>query len=136
MSVMAMVLSDFQNLNTTKILKMSLLHDLSESIIGDHILGDITNKKKLENITMKKIIKKLPGNTKNEYLSLWLEYQTNKTNEAILLHEIDKFEMAFQAKIYSTNIKNVKQFYNTSKSIIKNKQLKMLFTKLISEQKL
>ncbi len=136
MSVMAMVLSDFQNLNTTKILKMSLLHDLSESIIGDHIPGDITNKKKLENITMKKIIKKLPDNTKNEYLSLWLEYQTNKTNEAVLLHEIDKFEMAFQAKIYSTNIKNVKQFYNTSKSIIKNKQLKMLFTKLISEQKL
>ena len=46
MSVMAMVLSDTKDLNTEKILKMSILHDWAESKIGDFMPDEITNEKK------------------------------------------------------------------------------------------
>ena len=35
MSVMAMIFSDIQKLDTLKVLKMSLLHDIAESYTGD-----------------------------------------------------------------------------------------------------
>ena len=46
MTVMAMVLSDIKNLNTEKIIKMSILHDWAESKIGDFIPGEITIEEK------------------------------------------------------------------------------------------
>ena len=45
---MAMVLSDTKDLNTEKILKMSILHDWAESKIGDFMPDEITNEKKTE----------------------------------------------------------------------------------------
>jgi 5'-deoxynucleotidase YfbR-like HD superfamily hydrolase len=36
----------------------------------------------------------------NEILSLWLEYEEGITKEAILAHQLDKFEMITQAGIY------------------------------------
>ena len=46
MSVIAMVLSDLQNLDTTKVLKMGLMHDLAESITGDLTTNEISKKEK------------------------------------------------------------------------------------------
>ena len=48
MSVMAMVMSDMKNLNTEKIIKMSILHDWAESKIGDFMPDEITDEKKTE----------------------------------------------------------------------------------------
>ena len=41
MTVMAMIMSDIKNLNTEKIIKMSLLHDWAESKIGDFMPDEI-----------------------------------------------------------------------------------------------
>ncbi len=51
MAVIGMVISDLENYNTEKILKMILLHDLAESKIGDYTPGKISHveKKELEN---------------------------------------------------------------------------------------
>ncbi len=56
-AIMAMVLSDSQKLNTEKILKMALLHDLAESITGDFMPDEISkeNKKISEEEVMKEI---------------------------------------------------------------------------------
>ena len=43
MSVMAMIMSDMKNLNTEKIIKMSILHDWAESKIGDFMPDEITD---------------------------------------------------------------------------------------------
>ena len=48
MAVMGMVLSDLENYDSEKILKMILLHDLAESEIGDYTPGQITSEKKKE----------------------------------------------------------------------------------------
>ena len=61
-TAMSMVLSDLEGLNTEKIIKMALLHDLAESIIGDITPNTITNNEKIlkENQAMKQILKNLP----------------------------------------------------------------------------
>ena len=40
----AMIISDLVGLNTEKVMKMMLIHDLPEGIIGDVIPGENTNK--------------------------------------------------------------------------------------------
>ena len=48
MSVMAMVLSDLKNMNSEKVIKMSILHDWAESKIGDFMPDQIEHDKKSE----------------------------------------------------------------------------------------
>jgi len=66
-AVMSMILSDLQGLNSEKIIKMALLHDLAESIIGDITPDHITKNEKnsKENLVMKQILKNLPSKITN-----------------------------------------------------------------------
>ena len=136
MTVIAMVLADLQKLDTHKVLKMSLLHDIAESIIGDFTPDDIqkNDKNKIENETIKKILNNLPADLENEYTSIWNEYVENSTKEAILVHEVDKLEMVIQATEYMNDgIKKEKleQFFNSAKSQINSKYVKELLDKLL-----
>ena len=102
MAIMGMIISDIENYNSEKILKIILLHDLAESEIGDFIPGEISieEKNKLENNAFSKIIKTLPDNVKTQYETLWNDYQKNESSEAKIVHQLDRLEMALQAKIY------------------------------------
>jgi putative hydrolases of HD superfamily len=127
-AVMAMVLSDSNKLDTEKIIKMALLHDLAESITGDFMPEEISkeNKKIAEHDAMKEILSKLPINLAAGYNRVWQEYIQAETKESILLHEIDKLEMAIQAAKYSSEgFSNEKlgAFIDSAKKEIKSKEL-------------
>ena len=72
-STMSMILSDLEELNTEKIMKMALLHDLAESVIGDIIPNTITNDEKIlkETQAMKQILKNLPDKITGSYHEIW-----------------------------------------------------------------
>jgi putative hydrolase of HD superfamily len=134
-----MIISDLKNLNSEKILKMALLHDLAESLIGDLTPEQIDkeSKKKLENNTFRTIIKNLPEQIKSKYLEIWLEYQENVSPEAKLIHQIDKLEMALQAKIYQKNgydKEKLESFFESAKKEIDDPQLKELFIQIINDE--
>ena len=76
-TAMSMVLSDLEGLNTEKIIKMALLHDLAESVIGDITPGSMKNDDKItkENHAMKKILMNLPSEIRKSYFKIWDEYQ-------------------------------------------------------------
>ena len=104
MAIIGMMISDLENLNFEKILKMVLLHDLAESKVGD-IVPDkmsIQEKQKLENSAFEKIVKTLPESLMTKYTEIWKEYQENDSIESQIVHQIDKLEMALQAKIYQS----------------------------------
>ena len=127
-ALMAMIFSDTHNLDTEKILKMALLHDLAESITGDFMPGEISqeNKRTSENEAMKEILSKLPENIAFKYQNIWDEYTKADTPESILLHDVDKLEMAIQAMKYSSEgFSNEKlgQFIDSAKKEIKTKEL-------------
>ena len=102
MSVMAMILSDLKNLDSEKIIKMTILHDWAESKIGDFMPEEIGYDKKseLETYAMMEILETLPAQIKAQYETLWNEFLVRETTEARLVHELDKLEMALQGKIY------------------------------------
>ena len=127
-ALMAMVFSDARNLDTEKILKMALLHDLAESVTGDFMPEEISkeNKETAENEAIKEILAKLPEDIANRYSDIWNEYTQANTKESVLLHEIDKFEMAIQAVKYSSEgFSNEKLglFIDSAKKEIKSKEL-------------
>ena len=106
MSVMSMVLADMKSLNSEKVIKMSILHDWAESKIGDFMPDEIGHDKKseLENYAMTEILGLLPQKIQSDYQDMWNEFLVRGTPEARLVHELDKLEMALQAKIYETDI--------------------------------
>ena len=135
-SVMSMILADLEGLNSEKIIKMALLHDLAESIIGDITPGSMKNDDKItkENQAMKKILLNLPSKIRKSYLEIWDDYQNNSSQESNLLHDIDKLEMAFQAKFYQEKgipKEKLATFYETVKIGIKNKNLRDILSNII-----
>ena len=138
MAIMAMIISDLENYDSEKILKMTLLHDLAESKIGDITPEQMTpeNKMKIENDAFNKIIDQLPEIVKSQYLEIWKEYQNNNSKESLFVHQIDKLEMALQAKIYQKDgktIEDIEPFLESAKRSITDKKLKEIFTKIIEE---
>jgi putative hydrolase of HD superfamily len=139
MSIMAMIISDLENYDSEKILKMVLLHDLAESKIGDFTPGQISKdeKEKIENQAFREIIEKLPNSIKLEYAEIWKEYQNQISVESQFVHQIDRLEMALQAKMYEksgSSKENIATFLQTAKSDITHPKLKELFTKIVEDQ--
>ena len=135
-SIMSMILADLEGLNTEKIIRMALLHDLAESVIGDLTPDNIKNDDKItkENKAMKIILTNLPSKIKKSYLEIWDDYQNNSSQESNLLHDIDKLEMAFQAKFYQKKgipKEKLATFYETAKIGIKNKNLRNILSNII-----
>ncbi len=138
MAVMGMVISDLQNYNSEKILKMILLHDLAESKIGDYTPKQLSKEKKneLENSAFHEIIKNLPDLIKSQYLQIWQEYQENNSPESKIVHQIDRLEMALQAKIYEKEgypQEKLESFFESAKTGITDPKLKQLYTKIIED---
>jgi len=135
MTVMSMVLANEKNVNAEKIMKMSLLHDLAESKIGDLTPEEISKDEKtiLENSSMKEILSQLPSNLFEEYQKIWNEFQEKKSKESLLLHEIDKLEMAFQAKKYlnESNKEKVQLFFDSAKNEINDETIIKLFKNIV-----
>ena len=135
MAIIAMIISDLKNCDSEKCLKMVLLHDLAESKIGDYTPEQISKKEKikLEDKTILEIIENLPKDTGVRYLDIWKEYQEQKTTESMLVHQIDRIEMALQAKIYyqdGYSQENLETFFESAKNEIFDSDLKELFTQI------
>jgi putative hydrolases of HD superfamily len=103
MATMAMLLSDMLGFDTHRVIKMVLMHDLAESIVGDYMPCDVTARQKVakEKEAMKFILSRLPKRVREEYEEIWLEYLHNTTEIAKFVHRIDKLEMALQANQYA-----------------------------------
>ena len=138
MAMMGMIISDIENYNSEKILKMILLHDLAESEIGDYTPGEIAieKKKELENKAFLKIIRTLPETVKTQYETLWEDYQKNESSEAKIVHQLDRLEMALQAKIYQNDghsKEKLKTFFESAGNEITHSKLKELFRNIVDE---
>jgi putative hydrolases of HD superfamily len=102
MCMMSMILAEIMNLDSGYIMKMVIIHDLAESMVGDHMPDNKSSEEKqlLEDQAMKNIISKLPNSLRKNYLRIWNEYINNITVNAKFVHNMDKLEMALQAKEY------------------------------------
>ena len=139
MAIMGMVISDLENYDSEKMLKMILLHDLAESKIGDYTPNQISkeNKTKIENNAYDEIISMLPDAIKLQYGEIWGEYQKQESPESKIVYQIDKLEMVLQAKMYQKKgapTEAVVSFFKSAESEIIHPKLKEIFTKIIEEE--
>ena len=123
--VLGMLFSDMLQLDTEKVMKMIIIHDLAESIIGDYIPGEISTSDKLkkENDAIHHILSYLPIDISSIYYNIWEEYQSGSTKESQLVKILDKLELLLQADIYlqkGYSKKNLKPFFDSSSNYIYN----------------
>lgn len=134
-ALMTMVLAD-KKLNVNKSLKMALVHDLGESIVGDvpeRKGTDFKSKLKKESSALKKLA---IFSGSNEIFSLWNEYENNKTKEAKFVQEINKLEMALQAYEYERRYGiKLNEFFADAKNAIKTPSLAKLFNEILKGRK-
>ncbi|HCP08678.1 MAG TPA: phosphodiesterase [Candidatus Moranbacteria bacterium] len=89
------------NIDVNRAVIMALIHELGEVYAGDITPNQKISKKEkylLEKKGIYKLFEKFPE--AKWIIELWEEYEKGKTPEAIFVRQLDKLEMAFQAKIY------------------------------------
>lgn len=88
-----------KNLDLEKCLKLAIIHDLAEIIIGDYVINSIdpVEKHKIETDAMEKIACELD---KPELTGLFEEFEAQETAEARFVKEMDKLECVLQAAYY------------------------------------
>jgi putative hydrolase of HD superfamily len=138
MAIMGMIISDLENYNSEKMLKMILLHDLAESKIGDYTPNQISkeNKIKIENNAYDEIISTLPKAIKLQYHKIWEEYQKQESPESKIVHQIDKLEMALQAKMYQkqgSSIDAFESFFKSAENEITHPKLKDILNQILQD---
>ncbi len=104
-ALMTMLLSGYldNSIDTSKAVKMALIHDIVEAEIGDepyHIYEKSTESMGLraanELAALKKIKKKLPEALAKEIEDLWLEFESAESEEAKFVQAVDKMEAQIQ----------------------------------------
>lgn len=123
MCAIGMALSDIMGLDAGRAVKMILLHDLAESIVGDYMPGQVSARKKIqeENRAMDSILACLPAKVRTDYQKIWKEFLAGKTKTARFVHRLDRLEMALQAKRYEKegyDKKSLSQFFSSAQKTV------------------
>ena len=94
MAVLALKLCP-DHLNLEHVLKLCLVHDLPEVVVGDLTpQDDVSTKSADERAAMEQLAP--------EWVPLFDEYEQQTTPEAVFVKSLDKLDMALQAKVYMT----------------------------------
>lgn len=136
-AMLAMVLAPELNLDQNKLIKMALIHDLGEALIGDiiwekgkKIIGSQEEKHRDERSAIESIFN--TGDMK-EYRLLWEEFEHQETIEAKLIKELDKLEMAIQALEYEKegySGKKLDEFWENAEKYLKKGEVASIFLEL------
>ncbi|KAL5123524.1 HD domain-containing protein [Glycine soja] len=104
MALMALIAGDVPGLNRERCIKIALVHDIAEAIVGDITPSDgvpKTEKSRMELEALNKMCELLGGGMRAEEIKeLWEEYENNSSVEANLVKDFDKVEMILQALEY------------------------------------
>jgi len=139
---LALVAGDELEVDKRKLVDMAIVHDLGESIIGDIVheyadrdLPNSHDKSKAESSAIKELFKDIKNG--DEFLKIWQEYEDQKTKEAIVLKQLDKFEMVLQALEYQevTDPKNLEPFWINARKHIKHPVIKRWLEEIEQQRK-
>ncbi|KAJ1659972.1 hypothetical protein IWQ61_001036 [Dispira simplex] len=127
MSIMAMLIDDPQ-LKRDHCIKMCLVHDLAESLVGDITpYQGISNQEKhlREAQAMGQLCDLIKESAvSKEMMALWREYEACETAEAQLVKDLDKFEMIVQAFEYEqSDEKSLDSFFQSTQGKFKHPQV-------------
>jgi putative hydrolase of HD superfamily len=130
MSIIGAYLSDLQGLDTSKVIRMCLIHDLAESEIGDLIPEEKVSEedhRQLEDRVARSLFSALPAKSKRPFLRDWRELMKRKSPEAKLVWEIDKLELGLTMKDYLRSGGNPEKLRRFNPTEFLSRDLRILF---------
>ncbi|MBI4018893.1 MAG: HD domain-containing protein [Candidatus Aenigmarchaeota archaeon] len=134
-SLAAFVLADMAGVNKERTMKMALVHDLAESIVGDITPEDGIAKNEKHEKEEKAFETLLRDLDDKEIINLWHEYEERKTPESLFVHDIDKLEMTLQALEYEKKHgAYLEDFWQNAERNISTKHIRALF-EILKEQR-
>ncbi|CAK9171372.1 unnamed protein product [Ilex paraguariensis] len=115
MGLMALIASDIPGVCRDKCIKMAIVHDIAEAIVGDITPADgipKLEKSRREQEALDHMCKLLGGGPRaGEIHELWMEYEENSSLEAKVVKDFDKVEMILQALEYETGKARLCSFF-------------------------
>ncbi len=110
-TLLSYILGRGKGMDTEKLLKMAIVHDIAESVVGDIMTwkrdgeypeGNKSPEEKygIERKGLEKLLRNLDRDIRDEITGLWLEFEEQKSPEAVFLKQIDKLEMLLQVVEY------------------------------------
>jgi putative hydrolase of HD superfamily len=135
---LCMLYADMEALDPLKLLRMALIHDLPEAVIGDLTPKQKTAEtKENEENAINQILNLLPKKQRENYLAVWNEYQEGETREAKAVRQLEKIEMALQAKEYKKfgSAKSLERFIKSTEEATIWPDLRRLLSLASEEEK-
>jgi len=119
MAVLALELAP-DELDLRRVLSLCLLHDLAEVRVGDLTpYDDTTTKEHDERIAMQSLAP--------QWLELFEDYQSQSSEEAKFVKQLDKLDMAIQSLVYEDKQgMNLQEFRDHAKQFISNSRLQAI----------
>ncbi|KAI4357899.1 hypothetical protein L6164_001816 [Bauhinia variegata] len=140
MALMALIAGDLPGLNRERCIKIAIVHDIAEAIVGDITPSDgvpKAEKSRMEQEALDGMCKVLGGGMRAEEIKeLWREYENNSSLEAKLVKDFDKVEMILQALEYETEHgKVLDEFYLSTAGKFQTEIGKSWAAEIISRRK-
>ncbi|XP_016068438.1 PREDICTED: HD domain-containing protein 2 [Miniopterus natalensis] len=139
MAVMALVTND-DHLNKDRCVRLALVHDMAECIVGDIAPADNIPKEekhRREEEAMKQLAQLLSKDLGKELYELWEEYETQSSAEAKFVKQLDQCEMILQASEYE-DLENkpgrLQDFYDSTAGKFSHPEILQLVSELEAER--
>lgn len=141
MSIISMLIPN-TNINIDKCVKIAIVHDIAESLVGDitpfeGVTKEEKHRREYETIQyLSELIKPYNAKFSEELTELWLDYEEIRCIEARYVKDVDKLEMIQQAWDYEQDYGlkyDLNEFY-TSRAAIKTEEIGALCDEIIAQR--
>lgn len=135
-AVMAMAFGDKLNVDTNKLIKLALTHDIAEGVIGDKVVErglQIDNRaRKQKDLEEDQILRQL---FRNIGIDKAEQFLPEKGSEESILKQLDRLEMAMQALEYEEEFaKDLTEFFDNASHHITHPFLKQILDEIITQR--
>lgn len=140
MGLMALISPDIPGVDRDKCVKMAIVHDIAEAIVGDITPSDgipKLEKSRREREALDHMCNLLGGGSRaKEIRDLWMEYEENSSLEANIVKDFDKVEMILQAWEYEKDQgKDLEEFFESTAGKFQTEQGKAWAWEIVSRRK-
>jgi len=125
-------------LDRARLLELAIVHDIAEALLGDLVPGEYAHKgEKIarERRALEDLVDTLPLALRGRLLARFEELASDSSEEAKLVHQLDKLEMAFQAERYQvqgTPASALEAFHDSAAKGVSDRALLDVLTRLRS----